>query len=149
MEQIIERVIDGKLYKARFKGMRYAYDLGNFMKKKRSTRQLTKILFDEILVNTDVKIDGFENLHALEEVRAFLLDVALGEFEDIPSERKIQNQVKEEWACWRLIYNDISSFDIDTVFNKMTPLEIKKANVALDIVIENINKKTNSKQTRG
>ena len=135
MCKIVEKVIDGILYKAQFKGMAYAYALQHRAKTEKSEYRITKILFDEILVSPDVGIDDFEDLDALDRVRSFLFDIALGNIEPIPNERKLKKVVTDEWSCWRLVFYENGAFDYNTVFNEMTPLEIEKANVAADKVI--------------
>lgn len=135
MSRIVEKVIDGTLYKAQFKGMAYAYAFRDKAKIEKSEYRITEMLFEEILISPDVGIDDFADLDALEEVRSFLFDVALGNIEHIPSERKLKKAVTSEWSCWRLIFYENGAFDYNTVFNEMTPLEIEKANVAADRVI--------------
>ena len=135
MCKVVEKVIDGVSYKAQFKGMGYAYALRDKARIEKSEYRLTKILFDEILISPNIDIDDFTDLDALERVRSFLFDVALGNIERIPSERKLKKIVSSEWSCWRLIFYENGAFDYNTVFNEMTPLEIEKANVAADKVI--------------
>lgn len=134
MNKIVERVIDGELYKAQFRGMAYAYAIQDLSRTEKSEYHLTEKLFDEILVSPQKEIDDFEDLDALDNVRSFLLDVALGAFEKPLSKSRLKAQVNDEWSCWRLLFCDMASFDYNTVFNQMTPLEIEKANFALDKV---------------
>lgn len=135
MSKIVEKVIDGELYTAQFKGMAYAYALRDRAKTELSEYRLTETLFSEILISPDVGIDDFADLDALDRVRSFLFDVALGNIEEIPSERKLKRKVTDEWSCWRLVFYENGAFDYNTVFNEMTPLEIEKANIAADRVI--------------
>lgn len=138
MEKIVERMIDGELYKARFKGMAYAYAIQEMTRTEQSEYHLTEILFEEVLISPKREIDDFDDLDALDRVRSFLLDVALGNFEKPLSKSRIKAQVNDEWACWRLLFCDMASFDYNTVFNQMTPIEIEKANFALDKVYREI-----------
>jgi hypothetical protein len=47
---------------------------------------------------------------------------------------------------WRLVYCDYANFTYDEVFNRMTPQEIKSANIALDLIQEEIKKETKKKK---
>lgn len=136
-EKLVEKEIDGTIYKARFMGMAYAFSLQELSRGK-SEFELTETLFNEVLVSPKTEIDDFEDMDALEKVRSFLLDVALGNIHKPLSNSRMRRQVEEEWACWRLIYCDMASFDYNTVFYQMTPLEIEKANIALDKVYKEI-----------
>ena len=144
-ETIVKRVINGNLYVARFKGMAYAYSLRNLMRKPKTNYQITEMLFDEILVYPEVGIDDFETYEELEDVRMFLLEIALGNISEHISDTRLKKQVNDEMQCWRLIFSDISSFDYNTVFYQMTPIEIRKANLALDKVYKEMKKKTKTK----
>lgn len=144
-ETIVKRVINGNLYVARFKGMAYAYSLRNLMRKPKTNYQITEMLFDEILVYPEVGIDDFETYDELEDVRMFLLEIALGNISEHISDTRLKKQVNDEMQCWRLIFSDISSFDYNTVFYQMTPIEIRKANLALDKVYKEMKKKTKTK----
>ena len=53
---------------------------------------------------------------------------------------ELKKEVGEEWDYWRLLFCDIANFDYNTVFNQMTPQQVLKANIALDIVNEQIKK---------
>lgn len=144
-ETIVKRVINGNLYVARFKGMAYAYSLRNLMRKPKTNYQITEMLFDEILVYPEVGIDDFETYEELEDVRMFLLEIALGNISEHISDTRLKKQVNDEMQCWRLIFSDISTFDYNTVFYQMTPIEIRKANLALDKVYKEMKKKTKTK----
>ena len=137
---IVEREIDGVLYKAEFKGMAYVYSLMDLLKTKKSERRVTDILFSEILISPNVGIYDFKRMDALDRVRSFLLDVALGDFEKPMSETQLKKVVDDQWSCYRLVVNEICPLDYDLVFNKLPPQEIKKLNVALDKVYTKINK---------
>lgn len=65
-------------------------------------------------------------------------------FETRLSKAHLQRRVKDNWACWRLIYSE-GGFDYNTVMYEMTPQEILEANIALDIVV----KTQKSAQKRG
>lgn len=43
--------------------------------------------------------------------------------------------MRNNWAMYRLVLSE-SGFDYNTVFYQMTPQEIEKANIALDMKIE-------------
>lgn len=141
MGRLVEREIDGELYIARFKGMAYAYALRDLLNSQHSEYRVTEMLFNDILVSPDITLDDFDSIDALEKVRSFLVSVALGNTERKVSQGKLRKQVKDEWACWRLVCNDLSPFDYNTVFHQMTPREIEKANIALDKVYKAINRK--------
>lgn len=144
MVTIVEKEIDGTIYQAQFRGMAYAYALDTFIETNKSEYRLTVKLFEDILVSPKVGIDDFE-LDALEKVRSFLIDVARGDFGEKLSKAKLQQQVDDEWACYRLVVNDLCPLDYDFVFNRATPQEIKKLNIALDKVYKSINSKRKSK----
>ena len=144
-ETIVKRVINGNLYVARFKGMAYAFSLREIMRKPKTTYQVTEMLYDDILVYPEVCIDDFKTLDELEDVRMFLLEIALGNVTDKISDTRLKKQVNDEMQCWRLIFSDISTFDYNTVFYQMTPIEIRKANLALDRVYKEMKKKTKTK----
>ena len=144
MSKIVEKEINGTIYTAQYRGMAYAFSLQELSRSK-SEFELTETLFNEVLISPKTEIDDFEDMDALGEVRSFLLDVALGNIDKPLSNSRIRRQVEEEWACWRLIYCDMASFDYNTVFNQMTPLEIEKANVALDKVYKEIKSKQRRK----
>lgn len=142
---IVEREIDGVLYKAQYKGMNYAFSLSDLLKSKKPQRQLTDILFSDILLTPKVKANDFENLTALDEVRSFLLEVALGDFETPKSDTKLKQIVEEQKGCYRLVVNEVCPLDYDLVFNRLTPQEIKKLNFALDKVYARINRQFSKK----
>lgn len=147
MGKIVSKVINGELYTAEFRGMACAYALRETLRTKHSEYQVTEFLFNEILVAPEVGIDDFESLDELQEVRTFLLKVALGNTEKKVSKGRLKRQVeKDEWACWRLIWSDMGCFDYNTVFFQMTPLEIEKANLALDKVHRDIKKQSRRKK---
>ena len=90
-------------------------------------------------------IDDFETYEELEDVRMFLLEIALGNISEHISDTRLKKQGNDEMQCWRLIFSDISTFDYNTVFYQMTPIEIRKANLALDKVYKEMKKKTKTK----
>ena len=67
----------------------------------------------------------------------------------MPTNRKNKSQLTQRvlsnWGAWRLIFSDIGNFTHDYVFNHMTPQQIDEANIALDIVIEQINESVSKK----
>jgi hypothetical protein len=54
-------------------------------------------------------------------------------FETRRTKAQQTRRVKDNWACWRLIFSDIGNFTYEQVFYRMTPQQINEANVALDI----------------
>lgn len=145
MERVVEKEINGILYKARFKGMACKYALENMVRTEKSDLQLAEILFNEILVSPKITIDDFEDMDAFYDVFDFLLDVALGNLEKPIPNSKLKKQVDAEWNCWRLLCSDIGNFDYNTVFYQMTPYEIEKANIALDKMYKAVKSKTKTK----
>lgn len=63
------------------------------------------------------------------------------------TQAQLKREVKNDWALWRLIMSN-RGFDFQTVFGKpfMTPQDIEKANIALDMQIEAEKKATKSKR---
>lgn len=145
MNKIVEKEINGVLYKAQFKGMAYAYNLQNSLRGRMTECQLTDILFNEILLEPDINKDDFNTFEELDRVRAFLFNTALGNIEHLPSTIKLKKQVNDEWACYRLVVNDLAPIDYNIVFNQLTPIEIQKLNIALDKVYKEINRKNKKK----
>lgn len=139
MNNIFEKEIDNVLYRAEFKGMAFAKDLISLYENENATHlMISKILFKEILVSPKIDIDDFSDVGAYSKVFNFLYNVAVGKTTGKkPSKARLRREVEEEWALWRLVLSD-SGFDYPTVFGKplMTPLDIEKANIALDIKIE-------------
>ena len=145
MDKIVEREIDGTLYKARFRGMAYAFTLRDLIRGGISESRLTDILFTEILATDGIDKDDFPDFEALDRVRAFLLNTAMGNIEPHISKTKLKKQVNDEWACYRLVVNDISPIDYNIVFNQLTPIEIEKLNIALDRVYKEIKRQSKKK----
>lgn len=108
-----------------------------------------KKMFSEVFIEPQQLIDegidffdNFENsLEVFDEVFDFGLNVLRGKIGKKYSKTSLKKVVKDNWAAWRLIYSDMGNFTYDYVFHKMTPLEIETANVALDIVMSQLNKK--------
>lgn len=139
MSYIFKKCIDGVLYRAQFKGMAFAKELVDMCEdNKVSHLDISNVLFGEILVSPKIDIDDFDDIGAYTRVFNFLYNVAIGRFtEKHPSKAKLRMEVEEEWALWRLVLSE-SGFDFPTVFGKpfMTPRDIEKANIALDIKID-------------
>lgn len=55
---------------------------------------------------------------------------------------QLKQRVKKNWGAWRLIFCDMANFTYNEVFYHMTPQQIEEANIALDIVNEQIKKQT-------
>jgi hypothetical protein len=146
--ETIKKVINGVEYTAVYRG--YSYTTQRIKecllqdKKHYSNEKLSTVVFGEIIINPKVTVDDFDDLQAYNEVFEFGRSVLFGEFEN-KSKAKLKKEVLNEWDYWRLIYCDIANFDYNTVFNQMTPQQVLKANIALDIVNEQI-KKSNSKK---
>lgn len=146
--ETIKKVINGVEYTAVYKGYNYTTQRIKECllqdKKHYSNEKLSTVVFGEIIINPKVTVDDFDDLQAYNEVFEFGRSVLFGEFEN-KSKAKLKKEVLNEWDYWRLIYCDIANFDYNTVFNQMTPQQVLKANIALDIVNEQI-KKSNSKK---
>ena len=56
-------------------------------------------------------------------------------FEKKKSKAQLTREVRSNWAMYRLVLSE-SGFDYNTVFYQMTPQEIAKATIALDMKIE-------------
>lgn len=139
MENIIEKEIDGVLYKARFKGMAFANELNDKLENGESSFRLAEILFQEILVSPQMEIDDFADIETYTKVYDFLLDAANGlGSTKMPSKAKLKQRARDNWALWRLIFDSEGAIDYQAVFGKpfMTPQDVAEANFALDMVIE-------------
>lgn len=133
---IVEKEIDGVIYKARFKGIAYSLSLESRLKHANASFQLSEILFKEVLVSPKIEIDDLD-LQTYRKVHSFLLSVANGEFEKKLSNTKLKQRAKDNWSLWRLVLSN-RGFDFQTVFGKpfMTPQDATEANYALDIQID-------------
>ena len=148
--ETIRKIINGVEYTAVWKGYNYTTrrinDCLTKDKKRYSNSKLSAVIFDEIIIDPKVTVDDFDDLQTFNEVLEFGKSVLFGDFEK-KSTAKLKTEVlKEEWDYWRLVFCDIANFDYYTVFNQMTPQQVKKANIALDIVNEEINKKSKKKK---
>ncbi len=135
----VRRTIDGVIYVAQYRGLAYANKITEYG----VTRQfdLADLLFREVLIAPKVNIDSFSDIGTFSKVFEFLWDTATGNFDNKKNSAQIKQQARENMACWRLIFSDISNLDYNTVFHQMTPEEIEEANTALDIIISEIKKK--------
>ena len=111
-----------------------------------SVYRLADVVFSQVIISPKVSVDDFENRDEFYAVLDFGVSVLHGDFDDKKSKSKLKKDVTEHWGAWRLIYCDMANFDYNTVFNQMTPQEIEKANIALDIVNEQINKQMKRKK---
>ncbi len=145
MNNIVEKEIDGILYKASYKGFAFSSLLDEQFKDDKSNLSLGEILFSEVLISPKVDIDDFTSLAAYIRVRDFLLEVASGNYQKKKSDAEIRRKVKEEWGAWRLVYCDMANFTFDEVFHRMTPQEIKEANIALDLIQAELKKQSKKK----
>lgn len=142
----VKQKINGVEYVAVFKGLKFREQAVEKCTDKKTGRlssyKLAEIVFDEIIIKPKVNIDSFgDNIDEFADVLDFGKSVLLGELEPHKSKSKLKQEVEEEWGAWRLIFCDMAKFDYDTVFNRMTPQEIKKANIALDIVNAQLKRK--------
>jgi hypothetical protein len=151
---IESKIIYGVKYTVKFNGIAYAEQFDNECcrrgnKSKMSKFKAAKKMFSEVFIEPQQLIDegidffdNFENsLEVFDEVFDFGLNVLRGKIGKKYSKTSLKKVVKDNWAAWRLIYSDMGNFTYDYVFHKMTPLEIETANVALDIVMSQLNKK--------
>lgn len=67
-------------------------------------------------------------------------------FEAKKTKAELKKRVRNNWAAWRLIYCEMANFTFDEVFHCMTPQEIEEANIALDIVNEEIKRQSKRKR---
>ena len=141
MNNIVEKEIDGILYRASYKGIAFADKLEEHLKDTKSTLAFGEQLFKEVLISPKVEIDDFADMESYNRVRDFLIEVATGGFEKPQSQSKLKQKVRSQWSLWRLVFCDMANFTHEEVFHKMTPQEIEEANIALDIVFAEIKKK--------
>lgn len=146
--ETIKKVINGVEYTAVWKGKNYTErvlkECLSEDERRYSNSKLSAVVFDDIIINPKVTADDFDDLQTFYEVLEFGKSVLFGDFES-KSKAKLKSEVLKEWDYWRLIFCDIANFDYNTVFNQMTPQQVLKANIALDIVNEQI-KKSNTKK---
>lgn len=144
--QTVTKTINGIEYTAVWKGMQYGKQMleycrigdGNIL----SDTKVAAIVFSEIIISPKVSIDDFEDMKELCEVLEFGKSVLFGWYWSKPK-AALKREVENDRHLWRLIFNDISSFSYNDVFNIMTPDEIAKANIALDITSEKIRNSMN------
>lgn len=132
---IVEKKIDGTIYKARYLGIGYAMALNDRLLHKNARGQLSRILFKEMLVSPQMEADDFEDIGTYNKVLEFLLDVSNGDTGKKISKAKLKIRATEEnWPLWRLIYGSEGALDFQAVFGKpfMTPQDVIEANYALD-----------------
>ena len=110
-----------------------------------SNSKLADIVFNEIIISPKVNIDDFKDFQVFDEVMDFGKSVLFGEFEKKKSKSQLEKEVRNSWGAYRLIFCDMANYTEEDVFNKMTPQEIQKANIALDMIEKEIKKKTKSR----
>lgn len=140
----VQKTICGVEYTAVWRGMAYAKEAlarcriggGNVV----SDYKLAEIVFGEIIIRPQTGMDDFADLAEFYEVLDFGAAVLLGTYWDKPK-AALKRDVEEDWSLWRLVCNDLSSFRYEEVFYEMTPEEIAKANIALDLAVEQINRR--------
>lgn len=138
MSNIVERKINGIVYKAQFKGIAHAIQFMEQVDIDDSTVITAEKLFDEVLISPPTTIDDFDSIEEFYEVYDFLLDAVQGNVTNgRNSKSRIKKKVKENWGLWRLVLSN-RGFDYQTVFGKsyMTPQDVIEANIALDMQIE-------------
>lgn len=139
----VTKTINGTEYTAVWKGTIFANEAFKHCKvggtNVVSDYKLAKIVFSDIIIDPEISIDDFEDMNEFYEVVDFGGSVLFGTYFD-KSKSALKKEVESEWGLWRLVFNDIAAIDYDYVFNVMTPEEINKANIALDITAENIRK---------
>jgi hypothetical protein len=142
---LISREINGVKYTARYLGIKYAFRVQEECSiegtEQLNIELLAQRLFDEVIVEPKgLKIEDFDEynqpLNALLAVIDFAKDVMINGGDKRLTKVQSKERVKRDWAMWRLILSDIANFDYYYVFNQMTPQEIKEANIAIDIAIE-------------
>lgn len=136
---IVEREIDGVLYKARYKGLSYSLTLNDRLAHENASFQLAEILFKEVLVSPKIEIDDFDDVRAFSRVFSWLLSVAQGYGSGKKlSNAKLKRRAQDNWSLWRLIYESEGALNFQAVFGKpfMTPQDAIEANYALDMIIE-------------
>ena len=144
----VKKIINGLEYTAVWKGMAFANEtrkkcrIGNTNMV--SDYKVAEIVFSEIIISPKVNINDFEDMNTFYEVLDFGGDVLFGTYWN-KSKLKLKREVEAERSMWRLIFNGVGSLDYDYVFYEMTPEEIYKANIALDMVIEEMSKAANKK----
>ncbi len=138
MDTIVEKEIDGVIYRARYKGIAFAIELSEQMEDDCSSFHLASVLFREILVSPKVEIDDFADIETYSRVLAFLLNVANGVgIGKTRSKTRLKQKARDNWSLWRLVLSN-RGFDYQTVFGKsyMSPQDVIEANFALDMALE-------------
>lgn len=136
---IVEKEIDGVIYRAQYKGIAYSIELNDLVGDSKSTLRLAERLFKDILVSPRVDIDDFADMETYLRVYDFLLSVADGDcFGKTHSKSKAKQRARDNWALWRLILESEGAISYQTVFGReyMTPQDIVEANCALDMLNE-------------
>lgn len=138
MNNIVEKEIDGVIYRARYKGIAFSIEINDKFDDDNSSFRIAEILFREVLISPKVEIDDFADIETYSRVFAFLWNVANGVGITKPrSKSKLKQRAKDNASLWRLVLSN-RGFDYQTVFGKpyMTPQDIIEANYALDFQIE-------------
>lgn len=146
----IKKTINGIEYTAVYRGMKVCNEILHLCVADEKTgrlahEKLANAVFNEVITSPKVNIDDFENLESYDKVIRFGKSILTGDFEEHKSKSQLQREVEQEWDGWRLVFNDISNFTYEEVFYEMTPQEIAKANIALNIVNEQLQKQMKSK----
>lgn len=142
--EIVKKVIGGVEYQAAWRGINFSE---NVMARcvadgRISHKKLSDIIFSEVIISPEISVDDFEDAYDFLQVYEFGKSVLEGSFEENISKGRLSEKAKEHWSCWRLIFCDMANFTYDEVFNKMTPMQIREANAALDIANEELKKIT-------
>ena len=142
-------MICGTPYRAKFRGVAYANKIMELCRDENHgtlrRRELSKILFRDVLVSPKVDMDDFDDMESYNEVFSFLFDVATGVTGPKKTKGQLKQMVRDNFACWRLIFCDMANFTYDQVFNQMTLEEIEQANIALDMINAEIKRQTKNK----
>lgn len=147
--KIIKKTINGIEYVAEWKGVSFSKERIESCRVKNtemlSKSKLAKVVFNEVITSPKISANDFSDFNEFEEVLDFGASVLFGEF-DKKSDSQLKREVEQDWGAYRLIFCDMANYTEDYVFNEMTPAEIKKANIALDMIQEAIKRQTKSKK---
>lgn len=144
--ETIKKVINGVEYVAEWKGLAFSNARLEACKVKGSNRmnktKLANVFFNELLISPKIGIDDINDMKQLHEILKFAQSILEGTYDDT-SKAELSIEVDNEWAAYRLVFCEFANYTEDYVFNVMTPKQIKKANIALDKISEEIKKQTN------
>lgn len=148
---IFEKEIAGVKFKARYSGITKSAEIQEACLIEGTdiinTYKLAQVLFENVFIEPrelDFEyFDGFDDpVRVLEDVIAFGVRAMQGKSESELTDRELRAKISSEWGAWRLIFSDMGNFTHDYVFHHMTPQEIREANLALDRVIKQLNRRS-------